>query len=144
MDTRYFDYSAFDSDIPQPLHGYVSRLKNGHVPVWLLPPVVSRNTLRRWLNSASGYTAAGNKGGLPDGISAVPYHSRTQDTGGKALEFEIEPDRYFQIKRAVAAEISEPHIRIPLAISDSRRNQFQEGRQRTIPDKIKRRLEGLC
>lgn len=143
MNFRYFTSSDFDPDIPRPLYGYVQRLRDGLVPVWVLPMTVDRDTLRRWLHSVDGQFETATGGRFPDGVSAVPLSSRAPTESNSSLEFEVEPSRYVEIKRAVATEISDPYIRIPLAVSDSRRNQFQEGRQQTIPAKIERRLESI-
>ncbi|RLM94287.1 hypothetical protein D3D01_15600 [Haloarcula sp. Atlit-7R] len=143
MNFRYLSFSNFDVDIPRPLHGYVQRLRGGFVPVWVLPVTVGRDTLRQWLHSVDGQFETETGARFPDGISAVPLSSRAPKESNSPLEFEVKPSRYVEIKRAVAAKISDPYIRVPLAVSDSRRNQFQEGRQQTIPAKINRRLESI-
>jgi len=142
MAATYFDYTDFDESLVRPLYGYINWLEYGNVPVWVIPPVVEKRTLRRLLKDTEKEPAPAGGGGLPEGINAVPIEAPVRNDRS-TLEFEVEPELYFELMRGAADAFSDSVVRLSLAIEDSRRNQFQRGRQETVPEKIVTRLESV-
>lgn len=136
MGHTHHTYGEFGDDLVRPLYGYVTKFRDGEVPMWAKKPTVSESKMADMLDLPSKYKNGIPRGKLPKGVK--------KDSGGRGpTRYKVRREKFLELHReriqTADRKIRYEHAEFDLEMGTG----YTPGHVQTVPDEIIERLNAV-